>query len=431
MNKKVSAIICIGICMILCSIILLFRTNVFFENDSTNFWEEEYLGTTETLSKNYETESSPLNRVIGLLSDNNGGSIVVSYNTETWDYQVIMYLPEVTPDNYVALSNDNNKLAYTIWSENYTIRYLNIVDMTTGNITTFFDDMPVRNEIIKISWMPDNNSLLYIRNDTSLQSLQSIEYINTTTAEITVVDCGEVWKIRQIGAQNEKIDPFTLPGSNKKLTIKYSKIANNLNEYWYYYLDNDDLNDIYVSYGGTRDFDFNTIINYMYVVFSAPRCSEDGETIIYSATLERNSAPGSHTPLWVTSAIWSYDVETQDTHIIYKQADEAAIGRVDWCSGHELCFVTYYDYQGSRDNVNYFNTQTERTEILFHYSDEYYNNVTLLPVGNRKITFTSSSKDSFYSDSSTYIMDIQTKEYHKLDIEYNGEVVILENFIYY
>lgn len=431
MTKKISAILFIGICIIICGSILLYLSEKKQNNNPQNYNEEEtYLKTQDTLSSEQDVNKIT-NRVVGLLSDNNGGSIIVSYNTDTWDYQIIMDLPEVTPDNYAALSADDSKLAYTTWSENYTIRYLNIVDMVTGNITTYFDDMPVRNEIIKISWMPDNNSLLYIRNDTSLQSLQSIEYIDTTTGEITVVDRGEVWKIRQIGAQNEEVDSFILPGSKKKLPIRYAEPANNANEYWYYYLDDNDLKDIYVNYGGVREFDFDTILNYMYVVFSAPRCSEDGQTIIYSATLERNSAPGSQTPLWVTSAIWSYDVVTQVTNIIYKQDDEAAIGRVDWCSDNELCFVTYYDYQGSRNNINYLNVKTEVTEILFHYSDEYYNNVTLLPVGNRKITFTSSAKESFYSDSLTYIMDIQTKEYHVLNVVYNNEMVILENFIYH
>ena len=117
--------------------------------------------------------------------------------------------------------------------------------------------------------------------------------------------------------------------------------------------------------------------------------------------------------------------------LLYKQEDEASIGRVDWINDSELCFVTYYDWQGSRDNINYYSIETGKSEVLFHYSEEHYNNVTLLPIGNQKITFTSSANDCFYYESLTYVIDIGTREVSALNVSYDDKSILLENFIYY
>lgn len=81
--------------------------------------------------------AEPVGRVVGLLSDGNGGSVAVAYDTDTWEYEVIQALPDVTPDNYVALSADDTKLAYTTWSDSYTIRYVEVLDMQTGETRAF------------------------------------------------------------------------------------------------------------------------------------------------------------------------------------------------------------------------------------------------------------------------------------------------------
>lgn len=149
-------------------------------------------------------------RVVGLLSDGNGGSVAVAYDTDTWEYEVIQELPDVTPDNYAALSADDTKLAYTTWSDSYTIRYVEVLDMQTGETRAFFDDMEYRNEIIKISWMPDNVSLLYIHNNTN-NFLQTIEYIQTDTGEITRVDTGDAWNVRAVEYADVDVEPFVSP----------------------------------------------------------------------------------------------------------------------------------------------------------------------------------------------------------------------------
>lgn len=296
----------------------------------------------------------------------------------------------------------------------------------------YFKDIPVRTEIIKLSWIPDSDLLLYIRNDTNYNTLQTIEILDTVTGQIKVVDTGEVWQIRTTWDMTSTAPPFYQPGSDTYLEVKYKDYSDDTdNEIWNYYLDFDDLADIYEKYGGVREFDFSTILNRMYVEFSAPRCSPNGKYIVYSAKLERTSAPGLDTPLWVAAAIWLYDIESEETHIIYKQEDEASIGRVDWINDSELCFVTYYDWQGSRDNINYYSIETGKSEVLFHYSEEHYNNVTLLPIGNQKITFTSSANDCFYYESLTYVIDIGTREVSALNVSYDDKSILLENFIYY
>lgn len=82
------------------------------------------------------------NRVVGLVSDGANGSVVLCFDSETWEYTTLMTLPEVTPDNYAALSRDNQKLAYTTWDESLSRRYLKIYDYQTGKTTDYFTDVP-------------------------------------------------------------------------------------------------------------------------------------------------------------------------------------------------------------------------------------------------------------------------------------------------
>lgn len=370
------------------------------------------------------------NRVIGLVDDGKEGSKAICYDTETWKSTRIVDLPDVTSDNYAALSSDNRYLAYTIWDKSYVRRYLKVLEMDTGITMTFFQDVPPRTEMIKISWMPDNETLLYIKNDTEISSYQQIEMLNVKTGEMRVAVKGEVWKIRETTDLGTAADDFYLKGSGGQLHSKRIVEDKNVNEQWNYYLNRDDLEDIYRRYGGTKAFDFGTILNLMNVEFSAPKCSPDGKSMIYSAKLDRNSAPGERTPLWITAAIWQYDIETGKTKIIYTQPDEGSIGRVDWISPTEVCFVSYYDFQGSRDNINYLNLKTGKASILFHYSEEHYNNVTLLPIGDRKISFSSSARDAFYSKSETLILDVDTKKIKKANITFENRTILLENFIY-
>lgn len=389
---------------------------------------------TATECSNYivSDKNETINRVVGLVKDGGNGSKAVVYDTDTWEYEIIAVLPNVTPDNYAALSSDNRKLAYTTWDDHYTRRYVKILDIENQETVDYFKDIPVRTEIIKISWIPNSDLLLYIRNDTNYNNFQTIEILDTSSDKITVAAAGEAWLIRTLSDVKSTAEPYYLPGDDTYIEVKYKDYDDiSDNEIWNYYLDENDLAEIYEKYGGVREFDFGTILNRMYVEFSAPRCSPDGKYIVYSAKLERTSAPGLHTPLWVASAIWIYDIEKEESHIIYRQEDEGAIGRVDWISSSELCFVTYYEYQGSRDSINYYNIDENEYNILFAYTDEFYNNVTLLPIGQRKISFTSSPKNSFYEESQTYIMDIDSEKLEMINIVFEDKTILLEQFIFY
>ena len=199
---------------------------------------------------------------------------------------------------------------------------------------------------------------------------------------------------------------------------------------WNYYLNQKDIDEIYHYYGGKGSFGIEKVPNMMHVVFSAPRVSNDGTKVIYSTILDRNSAPGEKTPLWMTASIWMYDMKSGQTSMVYSQNDGGSIGRVDWISDDEICFISYYEFQGSRDSVNYLRLSSKEHRILFPYSNEHYNNTTLLPIGNRQITFTSSKKDDFYENSKTILFNIDSSTYHDLDIKINNKNVLLEKFIY-
>lgn len=378
------------------------------------------------------------NCVAGLLYDGDRGSNFVIYDTETWKSTVLMHLTDVTPDNYGAISGDSNYIAYTKWDEGYARRYLEVYSVPDEKLSRFYQDIPVKNEIVNISWLPDNRTLLFTINDKNVSTYSEIRTLNIETGEENTLVKGEVWRMRTAEEIGSTAQDFYLKGQDSYMKVKYKRPVNSYNPdepinpdiEWNYYLDQNDLNEIFHYYGGTGTFDIEDVLNIMYVQFSRPRCSEDGTKIIYSATLRRNSAHGESVPLWMSSGIWEYDMETGQNSLIHSQTDGAAIGRVDWIDNDEICYITYYDFQGSRDSVNYINLSNNEGRILFPYSDENYNNVTLLPVGNRRITFTSSKRNEAFDNSYTILFDIDSSNYSNHDIKFGEKKVLLENFVF-
>lgn len=377
-----------------------------------------------------QTPSEYSDCVVGLLPNQSMGSDLVIYTTDTWIPSTLLTLPDVTSDNYAAVSSDGKYIAYTTWDDGYTRRYLKVLDTATGQVADFYRDTPVKTEVVEISWMPDNKTLLLIVNDASQLSYQEIRTLNIETSEEKTLVKGEVWKVR--GSAEDGY--HYLKGANKYLAIKeLDEIQTNQDNSdggRGYYLTQDDINKIYQYYGGTGTFERSEIPNYFYVDFSRPRVSSDGTSIIYSATLKRNSAPGLNTPLWICSAIWQYNLEDQTSNILYTQSDGGAIGRVDWLDENHIVFISYYDFTGGMDSVNSYDMQEHSASEIFPYTDDYYNNVTLLPIGGNKITFTSSPKNAEYSSSSTIGYDFKSGKYAPLNIAYNNKTVLLENFIY-
>jgi len=203
------------------------------------------------------------------------------------------------------------------------------------------------------------------------------------------------------------------------------------NEVWDFYLMQEDLNEICRKYGGKNAFSVDDAMSYMYVEFSPPRISADKSKLLFSATLRRNAAPQG-SPLWLAAAVWIYDIATGESSIVYAQDGEAGIGRADWVGDDNsgICFVTFYDNNGGRDSINFFNVTQNELTIIFPYTDEHYNNVTLLPVGNNKISFTSSAKDAFFEESETILFDIPGNSYESQPVLYESITVLLENFVY-
>ena len=149
--------------------------------------------------------------------------------------------------------------------------------------------------------MPDNKTLLFIANDSSQLSYQEIRTLNVETLEENILVKGEVWKVKTSVENNEKTSDYYLKGADKSLPIKeWEKTPEDQLDStteWGYYLSQDDLDKIYQYYGGSGTFERSEIPNSFYVDFSRPRVSDDGTSIIYSATLKRNSALGFETPL--------------------------------------------------------------------------------------------------------------------------------------
>ena len=374
--------------------------------------------------------------VIGLVANDTGGSDVVLFNTHTWIPTILIKCADVTADNYVAISCNGNYIAYTTWDEHFARRYLKILDMASGGETSYFENIPARTEIKDISWMPDSRTLLFTINNTSEQSYQEIHTLNVEDGTETIIDKGEVWKVKTVENAGKTADDFFLRGAHQYLSVQNKEIIshngvdNSPAEEWNYFLSQDDINEIYDFYGGEGSFSINDIISYMYVDFSAPRCSSDGKSIIYSTTLTRNSAYGEETPLWMASAIWKYDVQSGEKAIIYAQTDGGAIGRTDWISDNSIVFVSYYDFQGSRDSINTFDIDTFTHSVIFPYSDEHYNNVTLIPIGDGSIVFTSSAKGEVLEASEVVKLEISSLNTTVLDVQFNGTKSLLGGFSY-
>lgn len=367
--------------------------------------------------------------VVGLLSDGDVGSKLIVYTTDTWTPSELLELPDVTPDNYAAISNNGKYVAITTWSSDYSRRYLMVYSTANMEWRKYYENLPPKQEIIEISWLSDNKTLLFLVRDATSLPYYEIRTFDIESEEEKTLVKGEVWQVRTFEESGTTADDFYLKGAAQYLRVKYKSAANESGE-WNYYLGQSDIDDIYSFYGGVGDFDISDIPNRFYVEFSRPRASPNADSIVYSATLIRNSAYGEHTPLWICSAIWNYNIKTGEADIIYKQTDGGAIGRVDWMSEKQLGFVSYYDYQGGRDSINIYNFDSDTSAVIFPYTNENYNNVTLLPIGRQKLTFTSSSKNASYDESHTIEYNLSTNEYEAVDVQFNQKTILLEKFIY-
>lgn len=379
-----------------------------------------------------DSEAEYTDCVVGLLPNKTAGSDLVIYPTETWDPVTILTLPDVTPDNDAAVSEDGRRIAYTTWDEGYIRRYLKVLDTSTGETHSFYRDTPPKTEVIDLSWMPDHKTLLCVVNDASQLFYKEIRLLDVENGTEETLVRGEVWKIGTSVEDGEEAPAFYLKGAERSVFVQEFEqdAAGGLARG--YYLTQDEVNQIYQFYGGQGEYDRAEILNYFYVNFSRPRVSEDGRRILYSATLQRNSARGEGTPLWICSAIWCYDLETRQSEILYAQTDGGAIGRVDWVGADRLTFVSYYDFTGGRDSIHLFDCTAGSCETVFPYTENHYNNVTLLPIGSNKFTFTSSPKNEVFERSQTmeYEYDLDTEMAHQLTIQYQGKDVLLSQFLY-
>ena len=336
--------------------------------------------------------------VVGLLPNKTAGSDLVIYPTETWDPVTILTLPDVTPDNDAAVSEDGRRIAYTTWDEGYIRRYLKVLDTSTGETHSFYRDTPPKTEVIDLSWMPDHKTLLCVVNDASQLFYKEIRLLDVENGTEETLVRGEVWKIGTSVEDGKEAPAFYLKGAERSVFVQEFEqdAAGGLAQG--YYLTQDEVNQIYQFYGGQGEYDRAEILNYFYVNFSRPRVSEDGRRILYSATLQRNSARGEGTPLWICSAIWCYDLETRQSEILYAQTDGGAIGRVDWVGADRLTFVSYYDFTGGRDSIHLFDCTAGSCETVFPYTENHYNNVPCFPLGQTNSPLPPRPKTRYLND---------------------------------
>lgn len=377
-----------------------------------------------------ETETTK-NVLVGLLSDGGWGSSIMYYDIGAEEVSTVMKLPEVTSDNYVAISPDGRYIAYTTWEpKTYARRYLCVLDTETGETQEYLRDL-YKTQVKNISWI-DSERIVYVLSDQNEFIYQEIQCLNALTGEIEVLVEGGLWKMRASFDEGEEETDHVIQHSGETVPVKWhdeENIAGN-EVVWSYYYTQEELNEIYQKYGGTGEYDIYDVNNYFAIKFSAPKISPNGRYLVYSAVLDRNSASGEHRTLWMIASIWLYDLETGENRIVYTPDDGASLGRVDWISDKELVFVSYYEFQGSADDINYLNLDTAEKRILFEHRDDAYNNVTLLRAGGRDIFFTTSARYETYEESTLVCLNADTGEYEALEINVGGEALLPEGFIY-
>ena len=162
--------------------------------------------------------------VVGLLPNKTAGSDLVIYPTETWDPVTILTLPDVTPDNDAAVSEDGRRIAYTTWDEGYIRRYLKVLDTSTGETHSFYRDTPPKTEVIDLSWMPDHKTLLCVVNDASQLFYKEIRLLDVENGTEETLVRGEVWKIGTSVEDGEEAPAFYLKGAERSVFRSLSRM---------------------------------------------------------------------------------------------------------------------------------------------------------------------------------------------------------------
>ncbi|WP_127488349.1 TolB family protein [Paenibacillus ehimensis] len=338
----------------------------------------------------------------GITADGTGSQLV-AYHPEPAESKTILKLPNVTPDNFGAISSDGTKAAYTQWNEQQTVRYLVVQSLASSEQNVFFDNLPAMNEIKTISWFPDSRRILFVKSDQSAHVDQEIGVLDTSSGNIQTLVKGGIWLVKQAEEENGE-------------------------ERMKYYMTQDELDQLVTTYGG-KPVPLDDAGGYLMVEFAAPVLSPDGNRIVYSATLNRNYAKGENVPLWLASSLWVYDLTSGKNKMIYSPSDRSAIGKAIWTSdGSHIAFISYTGANGEGGAIEYMDLASEKVKTIFPPTAEHHNNVNLIALDRNEISFISAPKSGTFKDAKRWILNPETGEKRLMPVQLKGQNALLRNF---
>ncbi|MCL5058187.1 MAG: hypothetical protein M1130_09380 [Actinobacteria bacterium] len=342
--------------------------------------------------------------ITGLVPEEQGSSLV-AYDPIDNRSKLILALPEVAPDNYGAVSPDGKYAAYTQWNGTGTVRYL-VVQKLTGfkKSREYFKDVSGMQEVTCLSWLPDSSRLLFVRKDvTETFPYQEICIFDVLTGKITTVDSGGLWDGRSIKEVNGR-------------------------EEWVGYMPQEQLDQLVSKYGGQK-IAIEQINRKLWVEFSAPSISPDGEKVVYSATLARSSADEGGS-LRCASGIWVAGEKGAPPHRIYANPDQSyAVNSVIWTSyGKALAFIQLGGPDKGEGKIDYLDLSTNNIKTIVHTTQKHQTNLQLLAMPGNEISFLSAPLDTRAKDGQRYVINPETGEIRPQQIKISPKGNQLLNF---
>ncbi|RAP27437.1 hypothetical protein C2W64_00936 [Brevibacillus laterosporus] len=346
-------------------------------------------------------------QLAGLVGDMSDTSFVV-YNPKDNTMKELAKLENISSDNYAVVNSTGTYIAYTKWNQAGTKRTLTIKALNSffGNSEKeYFTEMPNQQEIKYLSWFPDGKRLLYLKNDVSSDfAKQEINVLDTETGKTTTIAQGGIWDGRNWVVTSDKKDGM-----------------------WEYYMSQKELDGLIKKYGG-RTIPIEKASRKMWVEFSFPTISSDGEKIAYSATLFRNAAAEGDR-LWMASGIWVAGVNGKASELVYASQDESSIGRVAWEEDRKnLIFLRYAGINGENGKIASLDLTDKSTKIIVPVTKDHFTNLEPIPLENGGVSFISVPKNGTKKDAKQLILNTKTGEILEQTIKHNGEKQLLWRF---
>lgn len=208
--------------------------------------------------------------ICGLVSneESDDNSDVLLINPETKEIEVYTTLQGVYQTQTCAVSPDGSKVAYTQWADEEDTRKgvcIMVSDAENNVLGKYFSDNGYNPLITAISWMPDNETLLFnISIEDQPYYSDAICLFNMKTEQLQVIDQGRVWR------GNEVIDG--------ERDIEFPALSQK------------ELNELIDKYGGNVHIPVEENGSYNYVEIGAPILSPDQTKIAYMTNFCRNMA---------------------------------------------------------------------------------------------------------------------------------------------